>query len=137
MPSTKEFTITMEDRPGTFGKLCRTLADRQINIVAFQSLPHEGKSLVRLITDNPSTAKSVLESQRATFSENDVAQISLPHQPGELARAASKLGDAGININYAYSGIESRTNAPLLFFGVSDVARAVTVLEQAASAAKA
>ncbi len=30
MPTTKEFTIHMEDRPGTLGKLCRALADRNV-----------------------------------------------------------------------------------------------------------
>ena len=27
MPTTKEFAIRMEDRPGTLGKVCRALAD--------------------------------------------------------------------------------------------------------------
>ena len=34
MPTAKEFTLTMDDRPGTLGKVCRALADRNVNIVA-------------------------------------------------------------------------------------------------------
>lgn len=34
MPVTKEFTVLMEDRPGTLGKVCRALADRNVNILA-------------------------------------------------------------------------------------------------------
>ncbi len=135
MPTTKEFAIRMEDRPGTLGKLCRALADRGVNILAFQSIPFEGKSLVRLVVDNPTTAKTVIDSEKLTCTEAEVAQVKLAHRPGELARAASRLGEANININYAYVGIEPGTNAPLLIFGVADVARAVAILEQAAAAA--
>jgi hypothetical protein len=108
-----------------------------VNILAFQSSPSEGKGLVRIVVDNPTTAKSVLDSERLTYTEGEVAQVKLPHRPGELARAASRLGEANINVNYAYSGIDPATNAPLLIFGVAEVGRAVTILDQAAAAAGA
>lgn len=135
MPAIKEFTIRMEDRPGTLGKLCRALGDRRVNILAFQSFPSEGKSLVRIVVDNPTTAKSELDNERADYKETEVAQVKLPHRPGELAHAASRLGENNININYAYCGVDSSTNAPLLFFGVEDATKAAKLLEQAAAAA--
>ena len=135
MPTSKEFAVQMEDRPGTLGKVCRALADRGVNILAFQSLPSEGKGLFRFVADNPTTAKTVLDTERLTYTEAEVAAVKLPHRPGELARAASRLGDANINIDYAYSGLEAGTNVPLLIFGVAEVGRAVTILEQAAAAA--
>ncbi|PYU32495.1 MAG: amino acid-binding protein [Acidobacteria bacterium] len=134
MPKSKEFAIRMEDRPGTLGKVCRALADRGVSILAFQSLPTGGESLVRLVVDNPTTAKTVLDTQRLNYTEAEVVQVKLAHRPGELARAASRLGDANININYAYCGVEAGTNAPLLIFGVAEVGRALTILEQVAAA---
>src|SRR5688500_14994868 len=105
MPKTKEFSIRMEDEPGALGKICRTLADAKVNILAFQSIPWEKTSLVRFVVDNPTTAKSILDTQKLKYTEAEVAQVRLPHRPGELARAASQLGEAEININYAYCGI--------------------------------
>ena len=139
MPTTKELSIQLEDQPGTLGKICRTLADRGVNILAFQSTPSEGKtqSQVRLVVDNPTTAKTVLDNQKIKYTETPVAQVKLPHRPGELARAASKLGEANININYGYVGIEPGSNEPLLIFGVKDAERASTVLEEAARSARA
>jgi hypothetical protein len=134
MPRAKELNLRLEDRPGTLGKISQALADRGLNILAFQSFPSEGKSLVRLVVDNLATAKTVLDSQGISYSEADVAQVSLPNRPGELARAASRLGDTKINIDYAYTGLDPRTNKPLLFFGVTDVSRAVEILDQAAAA---
>ena len=135
MPTTKEFVVQMQDVPGTLGKFCQALADRSVNILAFQSFPSEGKSVVRLIVDNPTTAKTALDTERHTYTETEVVQVKLPHRPGELARAASRLGEANININYAYTGIEPGTSAPLLIFGVADAVRGAAVLDQAAAAA--
>ena len=135
MPLTKEFTVLMEDRPGTLGKVCRALADRNVNILALHSFPIGGKSVARLVVDNPTTAKAALDNERLPVAESEVVQVKLPHRPGEIARVASRLGEASININYVYCGLEPSTNAPLVFFGVNELAQAVPLLEQAAAAA--
>ena len=85
--------------------------------------------------DDLTTAKTVLDSERYTYTETEVAQVKLPHRPGELARAASRLGEASININYAYTGIEPGTGAPLVIFDVADATRAAAILDQTAVAA--
>jgi len=137
MPATTEFTLLTEDRPGTLGKISRALGDRGVNILGFQSFPIGGKSAVRFVVDKPATARTVLDAEALPRYEADVAQIRLPHRPGELARAASRLGAADININYAYAGLEPESNAPLVFFGVADAARAAAILDEATAAAGA
>jgi len=135
MPTTREFTVQMEDRPGMLSKLCRNLADKGVNILAFQSFPNQGKSTIRFVGDNPTTTKTVLDNQRLSYTETQVAQTRLTHRPGELARVASRLGEANINIDYAYVGIEPATNNPLLICGVADVNKAAKILDEAAVAA--
>ena len=136
MPISKEFTIRLEDRPGTLGKLCQALAEQDVNILAYQQFPHEkGKGSVRLVVDNPDKTRATLDRQRADYTETEVAKVMLANRPGELARVASRLGDAGININYGYCGTEPNTNATFLIFGVAEVGKAVKILEQAAAAA--
>jgi hypothetical protein len=126
----KEFNIRLADRPGTLGKLCRVLADRNVNILAFQSVPLQGESLVRLVVNDPAAAKKVLDSERLNHTETEIVQVKLRNQPGTLASAAAKLGEANININYAYCGVDPDANVPLLVFGVDAVAQAAKVLEQ-------
>jgi len=70
------------------------------------------------VTDNPTATRAVLA-----------------HRPGELARAALRLGEASININYIYSGIEAGTSTPVVIFGVADAGKAASILDQAATAA--
>src|SRR2546422_5393998 len=98
MPTSKEFAIRMEDRPGALGKVCRALADHGVNILAFQSFPTGKETLVRFVVDNPTTAKSVLDAQRLTYTEAEVAQVKLPHRSGGLARAASRPSARHINL---------------------------------------
>ena len=74
MPKTREFSVRMGDEPGTLGKICRALADGKVNILAFQSIPWEKKSLVRFVVDNPTTAKSVLDTQKLKYTEAEVVQ---------------------------------------------------------------
>ncbi len=135
MPLAKELTIRLEDQPGTLANVCRALADHKVNIVAFQSVPSEGKGLVRFVADDPVLAKKVLDNLGLSYNEMDVAQAKLPHRSGELARAASRLGEADININYAYCGVDSSTNAPVLIFGVEETERAAAILDRTAAAA--
>jgi|SRR5215469_7911785 len=135
MPVTKEFTVLMDDRPGTLGKLCGSLAHRNVNILGLHSFSIGGTSVTRIIVDNPTIAKTVLEGEHLPCSEAEVVQVKLPHRPGEIARVATRLGEAKINIDYAYCGLESATNTPLAFFGVADVSTAAPILEQAAAAA--
>jgi hypothetical protein len=137
MPTVKELNIQLENRPGTLAKLCAALASRKVNIVAFQASTAERRSELHLVVDNLVSAKAVLDAEGLPHSENEVAQVALPNRAGELARVASRLGEANININYAYGGIESGTNNPLLFFGVTEVGRAAQLLDQTASAAAA
>jgi hypothetical protein len=130
MPKAKEFTVTIEDKPGALGKCFLALAERGVNVLAFQSYVEEGESLARLLVDNPASAKAVLGSLRMIFEETDAVVVRLAHRPGELGRAASRLGENQINIDYSYCGLEPGSTLALAVFGVDNLTRAVTVLDE-------
>jgi len=52
MPKAKEFTVTIEDKPGALGRCLLALAERGVNILAFQSYVEERESLARMVVDN-------------------------------------------------------------------------------------
>jgi hypothetical protein len=134
MAINKEFIVLMEDQPGTLGEICRALADQEVNILALQSSRIGGKIVTRFIVDDPEAAKTVLQSERLTFAETEIVQTKIQHRPGEIARLASRLGEAHIFVNYAYCGLEPDTNAPLVFFGVTEVGETARILEEGARA---
>ena len=130
MAKAKEFTITIEDKPGALGKCFLALAERGVNILAFQSYVEEGESLARILVDDPAGAKVVLGGLRMIFEETEVAVIRLAHRPGELGRAASRLGENQINIDYSYSGLEPGSAMALAVFGVDNLTKAAAVLDE-------
>ena len=130
MAKAKEFTITIEDKPGALGKCFLALAERGVNILAFQSYVEEGESLARILVDDPAGAKVVLGGLRMIFEETEAAVIRLAHRPGELGRAASRLGENQINIDYSYSGLEPGSAMALAVFGVDNLTKAAAVLDE-------
>jgi hypothetical protein len=130
MPKAKEFTVTIEDKPGALGKCLSALAERGVNILAFQSYVEEGESLARLVADDMAGAKAVLGGLHMIFEETDVAVVRLAHRPGELGRAASRLGEKQINIDYTYCGIEPDSARVLVVFGVDNLTKAATLLDE-------
>jgi hypothetical protein len=133
MAKAKEFTVTIEDKPGALGKCFLALAERGVNILAFQSYVEEGESLVRFLADNMASAKAVLGDLRMIFEETDVALVRLANRPGELGRADSRLGEKQINIDYSYCGLEPGSTLGLLVFGVDNVTKAATLLDELAA----
>lgn len=133
MPKAKEFTVTIEDKPGALGKCFLALAERGVNILAFQSYVEEGESLARLVVDNPPVANEVLGNLRMIFEETDVAVVRLAHRPGELGRAAARLGEKQINIDYTYLGLEPGSTRALVVFGVDSLTKAAALLDELAA----
>ncbi len=130
MAKAKEFTVTIEDKPGALGKCFLALAERGVNILAFQSYVEERESLVRFLADDPAIAKSVLGGLHMIFEETDVAVVRLLNRPGELARAALRLGEKGINIDYSYCGWDPGSTRALLVFGVDNLTKAAAALDE-------
>jgi hypothetical protein len=130
MAKAKEFTVAIADTPGALGKCFLGLADRGVNILAFQSYVEERESLVRFVVNDVLTAQAVLGQMGMIFEETDVAVARLPHRPGELARAAASLGAAQINIDYSYCGLEPGSSQVLLIFGVDNLTKAAALLDE-------
>jgi hypothetical protein len=130
MPKVKEFTVTIEDKPGALGRFFLALAERGVNILAFQSYVEEGESLARLLVDDPASATAALGGLRMIFEETEAAVVRLAHRPGELGRAASRLGENQINIDYSYFGMEPGSTRALVVFGVDNLRRAANLLDE-------
>lgn len=133
MPLAKEFTVTIEDKPGALGKCFLALAEHGVNVLAFQSYVEENESLARLIVDDQATAMAVLGSLRMIFEATEVAVVKMAHRPGELGRAASRLGEKQINIDYSYCGLEPGSALALVVFGSDNPTSAAAVLDELAA----
>ena len=137
MPRAKEFTVTIEDKPGALGRCFLALAERGVNILAFQSYVEEGESLTRFLVDDAEGARAVLAGKGMIFEETEVAVTRVAHRPGELGRAAARLGEHKINIDYSYCGLEHGSTQEVVVFGVDNLPTAVKLLDELACAGAA
>ena len=135
MPKSAEIAVVLENEPGTFGRVCRLFAEHRVNIVACMSMPEQGHGLVRFVVDHVEVAKKALDNEGLSYRETAVASIRFLHRPGELARAAARLGDEEINIDYLYCGVDPNTYMPVIIFGVADVELAASILDRSSAAA--
>ncbi len=124
MATRKQFTVTMENRPGSLARMCTALTERDVNILALMSIGHDGKSLVRMLVDKPAAAVKALDAIGYQYSQADVLTATVANRPGTLAKVARALGEGGVNINYAYLGAEGEGQRHLLLvLSVSDPAK--------------
>ena len=133
MPRAKELTVAIPDKPGALAKCLSAMAEGGVNIIAFQSYVEEGESLARFLVDDVAAATKVLGSHSMIFEVTEVVTVKLEHRRGELVRAAAKLGEERINVNYSYSGFEPGSKLALGIFGVDNLPRAAAALDAIAA----
>ena len=119
----KQISIFSENRPGRLAAVAGALRDAGINIFAFSIAEANGFGVVRALVNRPEDAHRTLTGLGFRVSFTDVIGVKMRDEPGGLSEVASVLGDAGINIEYAYA--YSGKDAAVLILRVDKVEDAV------------
>ena len=127
MPRAKQLTVNVPDRPGTLGEIAAALGEKKINIVGLCGAKTGDTGMIWLVVDKTAAAKKVFAQHRWDTSEDEVLAVTLPDTPGSLGRFATKLGKAGVNITFAYTGSAGSARKTTAYFGVSDLNAALKV----------
>jgi hypothetical protein len=94
----RELIIVAKDQIGLLAKISKILGDKNINIDSV-SVETEGKeTMIRLVASQEKEAARLLEDAGFKVSASDVILLKIEDQPGELAKVALTLAEAGINI---------------------------------------
>ena len=121
MGKAKQITVWIESTPGQIGRIATVLGRAKINITAFTCASQPGQSPLRLQVSAHDKARKVLQDLGLRVTEEDVLRITVADKPGALARIGAKLGEAGINIEYAYGAVAAKSRRADLVFGVRDL----------------
>ena len=98
-----DFTITMEDRPGSLAKLGETMGKAGINIEGACAVTGGGKGEIHILVPDAAAARSALKAAGISVTgEREVLVVDAKDRPGELGRISRKLADAGVNIQLFY-----------------------------------
>jgi hypothetical protein len=130
-----EVTAFLENKPGRLAKICSALAQKKVDIRALSVMETDGPSVLKLITSDTETTKSVLTSLGTNFKIADVLAVELENRTGSLARVLEKLAEEHINVEYAYASTTPAPRKALGIFHTSNPKRASQILSEAANSA--
>ncbi len=126
----KQLSIFLENRPGGMAKICGTLSESGINILALSIHDTVDHAIIRLLADRPVKALLILEQLGLYILESDVVVLELDNRPGALAEVARKLARADINIEYAYCSATDHQSTGCLILRTDESERTLELLSE-------
>lgn len=128
MAKAKQITVWVESTPGQMGRVAKALGEAAVNITAFTAYTTGGESPIRLQVSSPAKAKKVLAGLGLRVTEEEVLRVTVADKPGTLGEIGSRLGDAGIQVDYAYASLAQGSKKADVVLGVADLAGAAKAL---------
>jgi hypothetical protein len=99
MARTKQFTVTVENRPGAVAAIAKTLGNAKVNILALLGTAQGTSGAVEIVVEDPRRAKKALDEAGVTYRESTAEEYELQNKPGALAQCLDKLAAKGVNLN--------------------------------------
>ena len=119
----RQISVFSENKPGRLASIAKAFQEEKINILAFSIAEADGFGVVRALVNHPDKAFKKLTSLGYNVAFTDVIAVKMKDQPGGLFEIAKLLGEAGINMEYAYA--YSGKEAAVLIIRVDHVDEAV------------
>jgi hypothetical protein len=119
-----QLTVFLENRSGRLAEVADMLGKAGINIRGFSTTEAAEYGIVRLIVTDPERAREILHKAGFTTHFSQVICVSVPDEPGGLARVLDELAAQDISVDYLYS-----ISFQNICFAVRDTDRAVELLK--------
>jgi hypothetical protein len=105
MAKTKQFTIAVENQPGTVAGISRILGNAKVNILSLlaAATAQGATGTVQLVVEDAKRARKALDEAGLTYQETDAEQYELPNKPGALAQYLDRLAAKGVNLNSVHA----------------------------------
>jgi hypothetical protein len=123
----QEITIKTPNEVGTMGKVFGLIAKAGVNVRTFVAYVMQNQGVFKLITSNNAKVAQLMEGAGYTAEMGDVAVVTCTDAIGTGGDLGTKLGKAGVNIDYAYATGTGGGEA-VVVFAVDNVDKAVKAL---------
>ncbi|HYL14677.1 MAG TPA: ACT domain-containing protein [Terriglobales bacterium] len=124
MAKTKQFTISVENRPGAVAEIARTLGAAKVNILALLGTAQGTGGTLELVVEDARRARKALDAARISFRETTAEEYELPNKPGALADCLDKLAAKGVNLNSIHASVAKGGKKAVLIYTVEAEAKA-------------
>lgn len=98
MAKIKQFTITVENRPGAAAEIARTLGNAKVNILSLAGTVQGASGTIELVAEDAKRAKKALDEAKISYQETTAEGYELPNKAGALAQYLEKLAARGVNL---------------------------------------
>ncbi|HXW57330.1 MAG TPA: hypothetical protein VEJ67_16385 [Candidatus Cybelea sp.] len=99
MAKAKQFSISVQNQPGTVLEVVKTLGNAKVNILSLLGTAQGTTGTVNLIVEDPRRAKKALDDAKLAYQEKEAEHYELPNKPGALAQSLERLAAKGVNLN--------------------------------------
>jgi hypothetical protein len=126
-----QVSVFLDNRPGSLFEAMTQLDNNKIKVFALTIADAGEFGLVRLITEEPQRASTLLEEagfNLAKSKRNTEVTAIFTSDSARLSKVTKILGDQGLNIEYAYSSGVHVGGKVALIMRVSDVVAAEKLL---------
>lgn len=86
------FTVRLDDRPGSLGRLATALGERGVNVTGIVGLAEDTDGTLMLTTSDPGATRLVLRDSGVTFEEHDALSSSAPDDLAGIRHGLAGLG---------------------------------------------
>ena len=104
------------------------MAENGVDLRAISIAETEDYGILRMIVDNAEQATSILMQHGYLLSMTPVLVVSVPDQPGGIAKILSTLAEGNIDIEYMYSLFTHIEGKAYIVFRVADTDKFVELL---------
>ena len=127
MAKTKQFTISVDNQPGTVAHIAKTLGDAKVNILALLGTAQGSTGTVQLVAEDAKKAKKALDAAGITYQETPAEQHELPNKPGALAQSLKQLAAKGVSLGSIHATAAKGGKKAVVVYTVEAAEKAATV----------
>ena len=98
MAKIKQFTIAVENRPGTVAEIARILGNAKVNVLSLRGTSEGTSGKIELVAEDARRAKKALDEAKISYQESSAEEYVLPNKSGALAQCLEKLAAKGVNL---------------------------------------
>lgn len=124
-----QISVFLENRAGQLAEITGVLAQKGIDLRAINIAETSDYGVLRLIADKPQAAATTLLEQGFILSMTPVVAVSVPDQPGGLAKVLDVLAKENIDVEYMYSVFGQVNGLAHMVFRVADTDKLISILK--------
>ena len=123
----KQIAVFLENEAGKASACCKVLKEAGINLYALSIADTKDFGIMRIITEDNTSALSALKQAGYLCSEVELVGVEVPDQAGALADLLIELGKGGVSVEYMYSyaGVDGHAK---IAFKTAMVDKAIDIL---------